>query len=48
MKQMVSVLVAVAGLAGALAPMAPAAGQADGTTAPIYGIKLPPDTVTGG
>jgi hypothetical protein len=36
------VLVAVAALAGALAYMAPASGQAEGEAAPIFGVKLPP------
>jgi hypothetical protein len=36
------VLVAVAALAGAVAYMAPASGQAEGEAAPIFGVKLPP------
>jgi hypothetical protein len=36
------VLVAVAALAGVLAYMAPASGQAEGEAAPIFGVKLPP------
>jgi Cytochrome P460 len=35
-------LVAVVALAGVVASRTPASGQADGETAPIYGIKLPP------
>jgi len=34
-------LVAVAAVAGVVATMAPASGQADGEAAPIYGIKIP-------
>jgi hypothetical protein len=36
------VLVLVAALAGAIAYMAPASGQAEGEAAPIFGVKLPP------
>jgi hypothetical protein len=39
---MVFVLVAVGALAGVVADMAPAAAQADGEAAPIYGVKMPP------
>ena len=35
-------LVVVAALAGAVAPMAPASGQADEEAAPIFGLKIPP------
>src|SRR5215467_2846101 len=42
MKRIVFALVAVGVLAGTAAYMAPASGQADGETAPIYGIKIPP------
>ena len=42
MRRIVLVLVAVAALAGALAYMAPASGQAEGEAAPIFGVKLPP------
>jgi hypothetical protein len=35
-------LVAVGALAGVVAWMAPAPGQADGEAAPIFGVKLPP------
>ena len=42
MRRTVLVLVAVAALAGALAYMAPASGQAEGEAAPIFGVKLPP------
>jgi Cytochrome P460 len=42
MRRIVFVLVAVAALAGVVAYMAPASGQADGEAAPISGIKIPP------
>jgi hypothetical protein len=42
MRRIFSVLVAVAALAGVVAYLAPASGQADGEAAPIFGIKLPP------
>ena len=42
MKRIALVLVAVAALAGMVAYMSPATGQADGEAAPIYGIKIPP------
>jgi Cytochrome P460 len=42
MRRIFSVLVAGAALAGVVAYMAPASGQADGEAAPIFGIKLPP------
>ena len=42
MRRIVFVLVAVVALAGVVAYMAPASGQADGEAAPIYGVKLPP------
>jgi len=35
-------LLAVAGLAGIVAAMAPASGQTDGEAAPIFGVKIPP------
>jgi Cytochrome P460 len=35
-------LVAVGALAGVVAYMAPASGQADGEAAPIFGVKIPP------
>ena len=41
MRRIVFVLVAVGALAGAVAYMAPASGQADGEAAPIYEIKIP-------
>jgi hypothetical protein len=41
MRGIVFVLVAVGALAGMVAYMAPASGQADGEVAPIYGVKLP-------
>jgi hypothetical protein len=42
MRRIVFVLVAVGALAGVVAHMAPASGQADGEAAPIYGVKIPP------
>jgi len=39
---MVFVLVAGVALAGVVAHMAPASGQADGEAAPIFGVKIPP------
>jgi hypothetical protein len=42
MTRIVFVLVAVGALAGVVAYMAPASGQADGEAAPIFGIKIPP------
>ena len=42
MKRIIFVLVTVAALAGAVAYMGPASGQADGEAAPIFGIKIPP------
>jgi len=41
-KRIVFTLVAVGALASIVAYMAPASGQADDETAPIYGIKIPP------
>ena len=41
MRWIVCVLVAGVALAGVVAYMAPASGQADGEAAPIFGIKLP-------
>ena len=35
-------LVAVAAVAGVVAYMAPASGDADGEAAPIFGVKIPP------
>ncbi len=42
MRRIVFVLVAVVALAGVVAHMAPASGQADGEAAPIFGVKIPP------
>ena len=42
MKRIALLLVAVAALAGVVAYMAPASGQADEEAAPIFGIKIPP------
>ena len=42
MRRIVFVLVAVGALAGVVAHVAPASGQADGEAAPIFGVKLPP------
>jgi hypothetical protein len=41
MRSIPFVLVAVAALAGVVAYMTPASGQADGEAAPIFGIKIP-------
>jgi len=41
MKRIVSILLAVAALAGTAAYTVPASGQGDGAAAPIYGIKIP-------
>jgi hypothetical protein len=48
MRRIVFVLVGVVALAGVVAYMAAASGQADGEAAPIFGVKFPPDTATGG
>jgi hypothetical protein len=48
MRRLVFVLVAVVALAGVVAYMASASGQADGEAVPIFGVKIPPDTATGG
>ena len=42
MRRIVFVLVAVVALAGVVAYMAPASGQADGEAAPIFGVRIPP------
>ena len=42
MRRIVFVLVAVVTLAGVVAYLAPASGQADGEAAPIFGVKIPP------
>src|SRR5208337_3984857 len=42
MRRIVFVLVAVVALAGVVAYMALASGQADGNAAPIFGVKIPP------
>jgi Cytochrome P460 len=42
MRRIVFALVAVGALAGMVAYMAPASGQAEGEAAPIYGVKIPP------
>ncbi len=42
MRRIVFVLVAFGALAGVVAYMAPASGQADGEAAPIFGVKIPP------
>src|SRR6195256_6383823 len=41
MRRIVFVLVAVVALAGVVAYMAPASGQADEEAAPIFGVKIP-------
>lgn len=40
-RPMVSLLIAIAGLAGVIACLAPASGQDSGEASPIYGVKLP-------
>lgn len=47
MKRIILMLVAVATVAGVVVLRAPAAGQTDPDSSPIYGIKIPPDTATG-
>ena len=42
MRRTVFVLVAAGALAGVVASVAPASGQADGEAAPIFGVKIPP------
>jgi hypothetical protein len=42
MRRIVFMLVAVGALAGVVAHVAPASGQADGDAAPVFGVKLPP------
>ncbi|MFY9734879.1 MAG: cytochrome P460 family protein [Rhodoplanes sp.] len=42
MRRIVFALVAVGALAGVVAHMGPASGQADGEAAPIFGVKIPP------
>src|SRR5271170_7127892 len=42
MRRIVFLPVVVVALAGAVAYMAPASGQADGEAAPIFGVKIPP------
>src|SRR5258708_38794574 len=42
MRRIAFVLVAVVALAGVVAYIAPASGQADGEAAPISGVKIPP------
>jgi Cytochrome P460 len=41
MRRIVFVLVAVVALAGVVAYLAPASGQADGEAVPIFGVKIP-------
>ena len=48
MKRLTFLLVAVVALAGMVASMAPASGQAGQEAAPIFGVTTPPDTATGG
>jgi len=42
MRRIVFVLIVVAAVAGVVAYMVPASGQADGEAAPIFGVKIPP------
>jgi len=48
MKRIAFLLVAVATLAGVVAFTARASGPADEEAAPVFGVKIPPDTATGG
>jgi hypothetical protein len=48
MKRIAFLLVAIATMAGVVVTMAPASGRADDEAVPIFGIKTPPDTATGG
>jgi len=48
MKRIAFLLVAVATVASVVAFTARAFGHADGEAAPIFGVKIPPDTATGG
>jgi hypothetical protein len=41
MKRIVSLLVTLAAVAGVVAFTAPASGQSDGDSSPIYGVKIP-------
>jgi hypothetical protein len=47
MKWVAAFLVAVATLAGIVASMVPASGQADKEAAPIFVTKMPPDIAIG-
>ena len=47
MKRTAFLLVAVAAVARIVAFTAPASGHADEEAAPIFGVKIPPDTATG-
>jgi Cytochrome P460 len=42
MKRIAFVMVAVSALAGRIAYIAPASGEADGEASPIYGVRIPP------
>ncbi len=44
MRRIAFALVAAVALAGVVAYMVPASGQADGEAAPIFGLKIPPAT----
>jgi hypothetical protein len=48
MKRLTFLLVAVVALAGVVAYMAPASGQAGQEAASIFVTEIPPDTATGG
>jgi hypothetical protein len=48
MKRIGFLLLAVATVVAVVASTAPTSGQADGGAAPIFGVKIPPDTATGG
>ena len=47
MKRIALIAVGVTAVVGVDAYMRSASGQSNGDTAPIYGIKLPKDIVTG-
>jgi hypothetical protein len=48
MKRIAFLVVAIAAVAGVVASPAPTSGRADDEAVPIFGIKIPTDTATGG
>jgi len=48
MNRIAFVLVAAVALGGVVAYMGPASRHADEEAVPIFGVKIPPDTATGG